>query len=176
MMSDGELRRIFPPARRRPNPLVVGWRWWFELTVLGGAAAGAKTVVDLVGPDAALWIGVVALIGAFASVVLLTPAQDALAALALRFVVPHRARVGFIQAGVVNRDGRLPMIVRSRCRRAQARLWLWLPAGVIADDLEAARALIATSCGAAEVVVIPNPHRYDRALLIIVRPRWGWPA
>jgi hypothetical protein len=176
MMSDGELRRIFPPARRRPNPLVVGCRWWFELGVLGGAVLGAKAVVDLLGPQPALWLGVVALIGAFAAVVLLESAQDALAALALRFVVPHRARVGFIQAGVLNRHGRLPMIVRSRCRREQARLWLWLPAGVITDDLEAARAVIATSCGAAEVVVMPNPLRYDRALLIVVRPRWGWPV
>lgn len=171
-MSDGELRRIFPPPRRRPNPFVVGGRWWFELGVVGAAVLGVKSAVDLVGPGASWSLGVLVLVGLCAS----APVRKALSALGQRFVVPHRVRVGFVQAGVSNRDGRLPMIVRSRCRRDQARLWLWLPAGVLVDDIEAARPVIATSCGAAEVVVLPNPRRYDRALLIVVRPRWGWPV
>lgn len=176
MMSDGELRRIFPPPRRRPNPLIIGGRWWFEVGVIGALAIGSKAVIDLVGGQSAAIIGLVGLVVVALSAFVAEPVRDTLAALAQRFVVPHRVRVAFVQAGVANRDGRLPMIVRSRCRRDQARLWLWLPAGVITDDLEKAGPVIATSCGAAEVVVLPNPARYDRALLIVVRPRWGWPV
>jgi hypothetical protein len=49
------------------------------------------------------------------------------------------------------REGRLPAIVRARCRVDQARFWVRLPSGLLVEDLAAARTVLAVSCGATDV-------------------------
>ena len=131
---------------------------------------------ELLGGAGAL-AGGVAFVGVTAGVIVMfEPAREFAQAIYQRMIVPHRVRAGLVQAGVANRDGRPPMIVRSRCRRDQARRWVWFPAGVVAGDVEGAASVIEGSCGAAAVEVVPHPYRRDRAVVIVARPRWGWPG
>jgi hypothetical protein len=59
---------------------------------------------------------------------------------------------------------------------AQARFWISLPSGLLVEDLAAVRTVLAVSCGATGVVVVRDGPRQDRAVVIVVRPRWGWPG
>ncbi|OLT03116.1 hypothetical protein BJF90_26695 [Pseudonocardia sp. CNS-004] len=151
-------------------------RWWYELagTVLLGAASWSAVGI-LGGPGAvAFGLGMVATAAVAAAEV--EPVRDALFAVAQRAIVPHRLRLGFVRGGIITREGRLPSIVRSRCRVDQARFWVRLPSGLLIEDLAASGRVLAGSCGATDVVVFRDGPRQDRAIVVVVRPRWGWPG
>jgi hypothetical protein len=175
-VTTADVRRFFPPLRRRPRLVVVGARWWYEMAgaVLLGAASWSA--VGLLGGPGAVAFGLCggATVAVAAAKVALV--RDALFAVAQRAIVPHRLRLGFVRGGVITRDGRLPAIVRSRCRVEQARFWVRLPSGLLIEDLAAAGRVLAGSCGATDVAVFRDGPRQDRAIVVVVRPRWGWPG
>jgi hypothetical protein len=173
-VTTAEVRRFFPPLRRRPRPLVVLARWWYELSGAALLSAASWSAVGLLGgPGAvALGLGVGATTAVAAAKV--EPVRGALFAVAQRAIVPHRLRLGFVRGGVITRDGRMPAIVRSRCRVDQARFWVRLPSGLLVEDLAAAGRVLAGSCGATDVVVFRDGPRQDRAVVVVIRPRWGW--
>jgi hypothetical protein len=172
----GQARRLFPPPRRRPSPVVVLARWWFEGLTLGAAASSVWLWVSSVGTAWALPTVAAALFGTVAAAIKFDQVGDRILGLVQRCIVPHRLRAGLIQAGVATRDGRLPVIIRARCRKNQVRITLWLPAGIILDDLVNASEVLAGSCGAAEVKVLAISMRRDLAMVVVLRPRWGWPG
>ncbi|MHA6625746.1 hypothetical protein ACU61A_09975 [Pseudonocardia sichuanensis] len=151
-------------------------RWWFELTVAGLLAAAWWAVVELVGGPGAVACGFAAGATLTVATAKVEPVREAVLGVVQRMIVPHRLRLGFVRGGVATRDGRLPAIVRSQCRFDQARCWVRLPAGLLVEDLVAARRVLAGSCGAADVEVVPDGPRRDRAIVVVVRPRWGWPG
>jgi hypothetical protein len=171
-----DVRRFFPPLRRRPRLAVVVARWWFELTTAGVLAAASWSAVGLLGGPGAVALGLAAGATLAAAAAKIEPARDLLFCIVQRMIVPHRLRLGFIRGGVLTRDGKLPAIVRSRCRVDQARFWVRLPSGLLIEDLAAARTVLAGSCGGTGVVVVRDGPRQDRAVVIVVRPRWGWPG
>jgi hypothetical protein len=175
-VTGADVRRFFPPLRRRPRPVVVAARWWFELGIVALLGAVSWSAVGLLGgPGAvALGLGTAATLGVAAAKV--EPVREWLVGVVQRMIVPHRLRLGFVRAGVLTRDGRLPAIVRSQCRVDQARFWVRLPSGLLVEDLAAAGPVLAGSCGATEVVVVRDGPRQDRAVVVVMRPRWGWPG
>jgi hypothetical protein len=175
-VTSSDVRRFFPPLRRRPQPAVVVARWWYELTIAGLLAAASWSGVGLLGGPGAVALGLA--VGATLAVAAakIEWARDALFCGVQRMIVPHRLRLGFIRGGVLTRDGRLPAIVRSKCRVDQARFWVRLPSGLIVEDIAAAGRVLAGSCGATDVVVFRDGPRQDRAVVVVVRPRWGWPG
>jgi hypothetical protein len=171
-----DVRRFFPPLRRRPQPAVVVGRWWYEVTVVGLLATASWSAVGLLGGPGAL--ALVFAVGATLAVgaAKIEWVRDVLFCAVQRMIVPHRLRLGFVRGGVLTRDGRMPAIVRSQCRVDQARFWVRLPAGLIVEDVAAAGRVLAGSCGATDVVVFRDGPRQDRAVVVVARPRWGWPG
>jgi hypothetical protein len=175
-VTTADVRRFFPPLRRRPHPVVVVARWWYELAIVALLGAASWSAVGLLGGPGAVALGIIAGVTAAIVAGLVEPVRDALFGVLQRAIVPHRLRLGFVRGGVITRDGRLPAIVRSRCRIDQARCWVRLPSGLLVEDLAAAGPVLAVSCGATGVCVFPDGPRQDRAIVVVARPRWGWPG
>ena len=141
----------------RPNPLVVGWRWRYELS----ATATLALLTVRVG---ALWTvaGALATAAAFAVV----------PPLRWRFwcvVTQHRVRTGLTQAWVFSRAGRIPMVLWTRPVHEGEQLLLLLRPGLTAADLSAAAPVLAAACWARDVVVVPHPTRAALVRLVVVR-------
>jgi hypothetical protein len=142
--------------RARPNPLVVAWRWRYELS----AAATLALLTVRVG---ALWTVLAAAAGAATAV---------LPVVRWRFwcvVSQHRVRTALIQAWVFSRSGRIPMVLRTRPVHEGEQLLLLLRPGLTAADLEAAAPVLAAACWAREVVVVPHPTWAALVRLVVVR-------
>jgi hypothetical protein len=168
-VNPGGCRRLLPPPRRRPGILAVLLRWRAEL-LLAGILAGLWQLVGTIGVTiAACSIGLAA--------VLSPEVRTALRQVLSCVVTLHRVRAGLVQAGVADRSGRLPWLMWARPIGENAVLVsVWLNAGTTSDDLRGAATVLATACGAAGVTVGHRTMRADRALLLVARPRWGWPG
>jgi hypothetical protein len=165
-VTEESLRRLLPPPRQRPGPIAVGVRWRVEIAVTAVAGAAWHEF----GAVAVAVFGL-----ALASLVAVDPGTRRLAlGLVQAAVVPHRVRAGLVQAGVGDRAGRLPWLVAARPRGDSVRVTVWLRAGTSLDDLVQAAPLVATACGALAVEVERYSVRQDRAVLVVVRSRWGW--
>lgn len=175
-VTAADVRRFFPPLRRRPQPLIIIARWWYELAAVALLGAASWSAVGLLGGPGAVALGLGVGAAVATAAMRIEPVRDALFVAAQRAIVPHRLRLGFVRGGVITRNGRLPAIVRSRCRLDQARFWVRLPSGLLVEDLAAAGRVLAVSCGATDVAVFRDGPRQDRAIVVVVRPRWGWPG
>ena len=175
-VTAADVRRFFPPLRRRPQPLIIIARWWYELAAVALLGAASWSAVGLLGGPGAVALGLGVGAAVATAAMRIEPVRDALFVAAQRAIVPHRLRLGFVRGGVITRNGRLPAIVRSRCRLDQARFWVRLPSGRLVEDLAAAGRVLAVSCGATDVAVFRDGPRQDRAIVVVVRPRWGWPG
>jgi hypothetical protein len=160
---------IYFVRRRRPHPLLVAYRWRYEL---GGSAAAVATWVGL-GDSAE--VGTVGGIAAGAVALAWAPARAVARRAIEHVIVQHRLRTGFLQAALTNRDGRMPRIMHARTRGETVTVAVWLPAGLAAEDVEAAAGMLASACGAAAVTVAPGVSR-DRIRIVVERPRWGLPG
>jgi hypothetical protein len=168
-VNPGGYRRLLPPARRRPGVLAVLLRWRAEL-LLAGIVAG---MWQLTGA-----IGVAVAAGSIGLAAALTPeVRTSLRQVLSCVVTLHRVRAGLVQAGIADRSGRLPWLMWARpIGENSVLVSVWLRAGTTAGDLRDATAVLATACGAADVTVEHRTMRADRALLLVARPRWGWPG
>jgi hypothetical protein len=147
-------RAFVRPAR--PNPLVVAWRWRYELSA-------AATLALLTARVGAVWTVLGAAAGAASAVLPVVRWR-------LWCVVSqHRARTGLIQAWVFSRSGRIPMVLWTRPVHEGEQLLLLLRPGLTAADLEAAAPVLAAACWAREVVVVPHPTRAALVRLVVVR-------
>lgn len=168
-MNPGGYRRLLPPPRRRPGLLAVLLRWRAEL-LLAGLVVGLWHLVGAGG----VGIAVAAIV---LCAVLVSEVRTVLRQIVSCIVTLHRVRAGLVQTGVADRSGRLPWLMWARPIGENAVLVsVWLNAGTTADDLRDATPVLATACGAAEVTVGHRTMRADRALLLVARPRWGWPG
>jgi hypothetical protein len=141
-------------------------RWRAELALAGLLVAGWQAVGSTVAGIVLLTLGIV--------VVLVPAVRRAAVALGQVLVVPHRVRSGLVQAGVTDRSGRPPWLIGARTRGEGVLVRVWLRAGTTQQDLCRAAPVVAGACGAAYVEVVADSPRQDRAVLVVVRPRWGW--
>ena len=131
---------------RRPNPLVVLWRWRYELGVVAGLA------LDLlrVGP---LWTVLGGL--SAVAVVVATPLRR----YAWCVVVQHRIRTACKHLWLHSRTGRLPMLLWTRPVPGGVRCTLWCRPGVAAEDFAAVDERFAAACWSRAAEVEPDPRR-----------------
>lgn len=164
-------RRITPPPGPPPRPSVfaVIARWRIELLV-------AALVAGLWHLAGGVVVGLVAVALALSAAAV--PAVRRLVAAAIRVVVvPHRVRAGLVQAGVGDRSGRPPWLPWARPVGPNGvSVAVWLRAGTTQSDLRAATSVIAAACGATAVAIEQRGSRHDWAVVLVVRPRWGWPG
>jgi hypothetical protein len=166
-VSDGGLRRILPPPRRRPSIFTVIVRWRIEvLVVLLGLALYHWT-----GPNGLWTAGVLLVCG-----LLVRPVRRLLLGFGRAVVTCHRVRSALLQAGATERAGRLPWLVVAWPVGGSVKVLVWLRAGTTADDVHLALPLIKAAAGAAEAHFEQSSLRPDRLVLTVGRPRWGWPT
>lgn len=168
MSSAEEFRRLLPPPRRRPGLLTILVRWRIEVALTAVAAVGwwylgSRTLLLVLAALVGLAFGVPSL-------------RTGSTRLLLAIVIPHRVRSSLIQAGVTDRAGRPPWVIGARARGDTIEVSVWLRSGTTQEDLSAATNVIGSACGAADVKVVYFGDRQDRAVVIVYRPRWGWPG
>ena len=140
----------------RPNPVVVAWRWRYEL----GALAGLGALSHRVG---LLWTVLFGL--ACAGSAVLAPVRRRVWCV----VTPHRVRTGCKHAWVHSRTGRLPMVLWTRPVAGGDQVLLMLRPGTSVEDLWDAAPTLAASCWAREVTVEPDPRHGHLVRLRVLR-------
>jgi hypothetical protein len=141
----------------RPNPLVVAWRWRYELCT-------AATLALLAVRTGALWT-VAATLAAGTAFAVLPPLRWRIWCI----VTAHRVRTGLKEAWVYSRSGRLPMVLWTRPVHEGEQLLILLRAGMSAADVATAARVLAATCWAREVRVEPHPTRAALVRLVVVR-------
>ncbi len=144
----------------RPNPLVIAWRWRYELGGALGLAIAIYTLTSAVGPWWALTV--IALAGGSLSAWPTARRQAVVRAWCI--ITPHRVRTGCAQAWIHSRQGKIPIVLFTTAQPFGERVYLWLRAGVGAEDLIAVRPLLAAACWADDVYIA----RHDRYAHVIV--------
>lgn len=152
----------------RPGILGFAWHWRYELAIGAGTPAIATVVALTLGP-AWLIAAAAAATAMLAAAVIWPSSRKRLKARAWCVITEHRVRTGCAHAWVQSRDGRLPIVIRARPAGFGERVTLWCRAGITADDLTAARDIIAVACWAREVHVLASPRRRHIVTLDVIR-------
>jgi hypothetical protein len=151
----------------RPNPVLVAWRWRYELLLVTALAASWVHAGALWTVHSVLSAGVLAVS---------VPELRRRARRRLWCVVtPHRVRTACKHAWVHSRTGRIPAVLWTRPVPEGEQLLLWCRPGTTAEDLEAARPVLVAACWAREVRVEPHSTRAQLVLLTVVRGQRDFP-
>lgn len=159
------VRLIDPP--RRPNALLVAWRWRYELATAALVPYELTQLVGLLGAGTT----VLALSVLVAAIGACPPTRRLAVARWWGLVTPHRLRTGFMETGLYGTRGRLPAIVRCASRSWGERVTVLLPAGMLLADVRAERHRLAAACWARTVEIAPHPWWPTGAVLVGVRRR-----
>jgi hypothetical protein len=111
-------------------------------------------------------VGPCAMIGAFSP-----PWSERLTALAWHMVTPHLLRSGLYQAGIQNRSGMRPVIVRITREPFGERVRFWCPAGISAEDFLSAGAVLRAACWAADVRIMRDERHSRMVTVDVIRHR-----
>ena len=155
---------------RRPAPAGLVWNWRCELGIVASLAASSGLVTSafgLVGLSVAAGAG----LAAMAAALLWPPARQWCIARVCCLITPHRVRAGCANAWVQTRSGKLPFILGTTPTLYGERVRLWLRSGLTVADLYAASDVLAASCWATEVRVVPSPTRAHLVTLEVIRIR-----
>jgi hypothetical protein len=148
----------------RANPIVVAWRWRYELLAMTGLAA-----VWLALGTAAASAVTAGLAVALAALAAVPEGRRLLVARAWCVVTPHRVRVGCAQAWIHSRSGKIPAVLFTLRQPFGERVYLWCRAGTSAGDLASARELLAAACWADDVRVSRSPRHAHIVTLDVIR-------
>ena len=165
-----DLETLLRPTRRAT---VFGRAWWwrYELGLLIGVSFGLAQLVLTVGTGWAV-ITVSAIIGAFGP---WPPTHHVFAAAAWRIITPHRLRVGFVEARIHSRNGRIPTVLRTSQEPFGERVRLWCPAGTSVEDFRAAVSILRAACWAADIRVTSHDRHAQLVTLDVIRHRPNGP-
>lgn len=98
-----------------------------------------------------------------------SPVSQRLTALAWRLVTPHLLRSGMYQAGIQNRSGMRPVIVRLTREPFGERVLVWCPAGVSSEDFLSARAVLRAACWATDLQIMFDERRSHIVTVHVIR-------
>lgn len=156
------LNRVTTLRRRASVPLLI-WMWWKEVALFTCLALVFITVGETLGLP---WVvvGLSALIGAFSP-----PWSEQLIALAWQFLTPHLLRHGLYHAGVQNRSGKQPLVVRITREPFGERVRLRCPAGTCSEDIYHAVPVLRAACHATDVRVSRDEWRAHMVTVDVIR-------
>jgi hypothetical protein len=148
-----------------PNPLVLFWRWRYEL-ILGIGLPVALIVLYGIP----VMLGTLATLAALAGAALLwAPSRRLLIDRAWCIITPHRVRVGCAQAWIHSRYGKIPIVLLTTRQPFGERVHLWCRAGTSAIDFTSAQLLLSTACWARDVRVNTNERYAQLITLDVIR-------
>jgi hypothetical protein len=157
---------------KRPNPLVIAWRWRYELALALGLAGSTFGIIQAYG---VIWL-VAALMAVTAAFGLWPPGRRLLVTRAWCVITPHRLRTGCANAWIHSRYGRLPIILLTTAQPFGERVLLWCVAGVSAEDLISAREALIAACWAADIKVIRSGRHRQLVIVDVIRRPPDGPA
>jgi hypothetical protein len=156
----------------RPNPVVIVWRWRYELGLLIGVPAAVTLLMRSVG----IIYAVVILAALVHLIVLWPPARRLVMAQAWCVITAHRVRTGCAQAWIHSRNGKIPVVLLTRHRPYGEGVLLWCRAGTSPEDFALARRQLAAACWARDVRLIPSERFAHLVQLDVIRQAdWPWP-
>ena len=151
-------------AVARPNPIVLAWRWRYELGLLVGLGFGSFAIVQQgVAWLIATWLVLVAMFGAWPH------GRRLLIRRAWCIITPHRLRTGCAHAWIQSRRGRLPIILFTTPQPFGERVTLWCVAGTTAVDLLAARDVLIAACWAADIQIVRSQSHAHIVIVDVIR-------
>lgn len=158
---------------KRPNLLVILWRWRYELGLLAGLPAAWFMLAHAIGSGWTLLIALAIL----HVIALWPPARRLVIAEAWCVITPHRVRAGCVQAWIHSRRGKIPVVLLTTRQPWGEDVLLLCRAGTTPQDFFPARSLLTTACWARDVEVTPDErHAQLVTLHIIRRDGWQWPS
>ena len=147
------------------NPLVLAWRWRYEL-ILGIGLPAALAVLGgipvMLGTLAAITVAV-------GAALLYAPTRRYLIARAWCIITPHRVRVGCAQAWIHSRRGKIPVVLLTTRQPFGERVHLWCRAGTSAIDFTSALPLLTAACWARDIQVSGNERFAQLITLDVIR-------
>jgi hypothetical protein len=147
----------------RPNPIVLIWRWRYELALFIGLPASVIALTRAEG-----WRWTLIATGLVAGILSTSPGIGWwITAHALCIVTAHRLRTGCAQAWIHTRYGKLPIILLTRPREFGEQVQVWCRAGTSVEDFEFARDTLRSACWAKDVHVTRS-SRYSHIVTIDV--------
>lgn len=168
-----EMEGALRPHRRAT---IAGYAWWwrYEISIVLGLGIGMYVLASAVGT-------MTALIGVAVTATLFGPwplTRRAVIASAWCIVTPHRLRVGFVEARIHDRNGRLPTILHTTQQPFGERVLVWCPAGTSVADFHSARGLLAAACWASAIRVTRDDWHTNLVTIDVIRHRLSpaWPG
>jgi hypothetical protein len=159
-----ELQQNLRPVAR-PNPLVLLWRWRYELALLTGFPVAITILITQLSP---LWS--LAVIAAIAVTLATWPeARCWLVAHARCVITTHRVRTGCAQAWLHSRHGKLPIILLTSPKPFGERVHLWCRAGTCLEDFESTSDILRSACWARDVHVASSTRYSHIVILDVIR-------
>jgi hypothetical protein len=148
-------------AGRRPGPVLLLWRWRWELGVVATGCWLAYAVPPHVLLPA---VGVIV-----ASCVGLPALRQLVRGRFWCVATQHRLRTGLRESDVRSWSGRMPAVVWTSARPHGEHVLLACPAGVDIARIAAARRELAGACWAVDVAVQPHPRYANLAAVDVLR-------
>jgi hypothetical protein len=152
-------------TRVPPNPLVVGWRWRYEITLLSGFVAGLAFAVISFGAVPTIITAVVTVVTTLSFPAARRSAIDR----AWCIITPHRVRVGCAEGLIYSSRGKIPIILWTSHQPFGERVVLWCRAGTSVQDFVCARAVLTAACWAQDVEIFFDTQRMHLVTLDIRR-------
>jgi hypothetical protein len=148
-----------------PNPLVLAWRWRYEL-ILG---VGLPVTLFLLG-GLPVMLGTLTVIAVLTSAALSwAPARRCLIARVWCVITPHRIRKGCAQAWIHSREGKIPIVLFTTPQPFGERVHLWCRAGTSAADFISAQPLLTSACWARDIRVYTSERFAQLIALDVIR-------
>jgi hypothetical protein len=159
-----ELEQGLRPVAR-PNPLVLLWRWRYEMAILVGVPAG---VIVLMTQVSLVW-SVAGVSVAAAMLANWAAARSWVLAHARCVVTAHRVRTGCAQAWIQSRYGKLPIILLTSPKPFGECVYLWCRAGTSIEDFESTADILRAACWAHDVCVRASTRYSHIVVLDVIR-------
>jgi hypothetical protein len=149
----------------RPNPLVLAWRWRYELAIGFGVPALLFALLGIRGMLDAL-AAMTVLIGV---AIVWSPSRHYLADRAWCVITPHRVRVGCVHGWIHSRHGKIPVVLLTTRQPFGERVHLWCRAGTCSADFASALPLLVAACWASGIRVTGHQRFAHLIMLDVIR-------
>jgi hypothetical protein len=158
-----DLRRLISVAA--PNPLVIAWRWRYEIALLAGLSAGLTAAISSFSAVPTI----LAMIVIALTVLCWRPARRFAFDRAWCIITPHRVRTGCAEGLIYSSRGNIPIILWTRHQAFGERVLLWCRAGTSVDDFVSARAVLTAACWAQDVAIYFDIDHTQLVTLDVIR-------